>query len=795
MNIGAFILRWRVVLGALIVAGTVVMAAAGFKIRIGTQFIDLFARGHRNVELTEQYRGFGGHPTVVVMVTVKHGDIFNYATLDKLRVLTREIDWLPGVNHMEIFSLASFRLVHMQAVPGGLLLHPFMYPGVPHTPGQLLALKKSVLANRGTLLHLISADNRSAIVSAEINDENLDYGEFYRQLRGLVLRNQDANHTLYLSGEPVIRSYAYHYLWAIEAVFAAACLIVILIFYLILGAYSCWWVPLLTGLLSACWGLGFGGFMGYTFDPLMLVVPFILTARNLSHGIQWQRRYYSNLNRLEDRTDACVTTAEEMFIPGLVAITADVTGIVFMSFSGIPVLDELARTGTLWLASSLWTVFIFQPILMSYLVVSHERRGELAEGLRRRLEDFGERVLELPVTPGWGRRTLLGGSLMLLGVGAIAAMRVPVGYNMPGTPLYRADTRVNLDWAAIARKFPIDEGWVVVTTPAYPDPQSVLSPRVLRMIDRLQAYLLLDPQVRQVISFGGIVKRLNQKFDYSYPKFVALPNSITLAGNFWAMFRGASAPGEMDDYFSNTMGTDTCIRILLSDHSQQTLARLSRRLARFQRRYVRSDPALSHVRLNFLGGTAGLYAAANDVLYRTHLLNLAMVLACVLVFSSVLFRSLPAGAMFVFSCLLANFTAFIYMRLVGMALTIDTVPVISLAIGLGLDYSIATVSAIRAQVAYGYDLDNAIRVALRNAGESVFCTLLVMMGCLMPWLLSPALFHQHMAALLAVLIATNALAGIFILPSVISASRMRFITRCELSEESAKLSEVTATAS
>jgi len=260
------------------------------------------------------------------------------------------------------------------------------------------------------------------------------------------------------------------------------------------------------------------------------------------------------------------------------------------------------------------------------------------------------------------------------------------------------------------------------------------------------------------------------------------------------MFRGASAPGEMDDYFSNTIATDACIRIMLGDHSRQTLARLTRRLALFERRYVRSDPALSQVRLNFLGGTAGLYAAANEVLYRTHLLNLAMVLACVLVFSSLLFRSLPAGALFVFSCLLANFTAFIYMRLVGMALTIDTVPVISLAIGLGLDYGIATVSAIQAELAYGYDLDNAIRVALRDAGESVFCTLLVMMGCLMPWLLSPALFHQHMAALLAVLITTNALAGIFILPAMISAARMRFITRGELNEEPVKLSEVTATA-
>jgi hypothetical protein len=32
-------------------------------------------------------------------------------------------------------------------------------------------------------------------------------------------------------------------------------------------------------------GLGFVGLMGYDFAPLMLVVPFILTARDMSHAI------------------------------------------------------------------------------------------------------------------------------------------------------------------------------------------------------------------------------------------------------------------------------------------------------------------------------------------------------------------------------------------------------------------------------------------------------------------------------------------------------------------------------
>jgi predicted RND superfamily exporter protein len=159
------------------------------------------------------------------------------------------------------------------------------------------------------------------------------------------------------------------------------------------------------------------------------------------------------------------------------------------------------------------------------------------------------------------------------------------------------------------------------------------------------------------------------------------------------------------------------------------------------------------------------------VLYRVEMINIGLVLVCVFVFGTALFGSWLAGLMFVFSCVLANFTAFIYMYLFGIQLTIDTLPVISLAIGLGIDYGISTVSRIRAEVIAGHQLDDAIRVALKSAGESVLSTFCVMIGGILPWAFSPALFHHHMGVLLTILLATNVLAGVWILPATNGAPR------------------------
>ena len=56
-----------------------------------------------------------------------------------------------------------------------------------------------------------------------------------------------------------------------------------------------------------------------------------------------------------------------MLPPGLLSILADIAGIVFISFGGIPSLQHVASSGAVWLGGSLTMVFIFQPIMMSYL--------------------------------------------------------------------------------------------------------------------------------------------------------------------------------------------------------------------------------------------------------------------------------------------------------------------------------------------------------------------------------------------------------------------------------------------
>jgi predicted RND superfamily exporter protein len=783
------ILRFRVAIGSILVAMTLFMAYGALGLRIKTSFVDFFPRRHANVQLYNQYQGaFGGAQNLTIALHVLDGDIFNVDTLQKIQNINEAVDALPGVDHASVRSLASYRASYFVAVPGALVGKTFMYPDIPRNAVELAALKSRVRAHISNLSSLVSADYHTAVITANFNEEVLDYADFFRQVHEIARSNTDTNHVVYLGGEPVVRGYGYHYLPVIVVCFAAAIVAMILLLYASLGHRTRWWAPIVTGSLSAVWGLGFVGWMGYNFDPVMLVIPFVLTARDLSHGIQWQGRYYNELDRCREKYAAIVATTNYMLPPGFLSIIADIAGIIFVSLGGIPILQHIGFAGAVWLASSLTMVFVFEPIFLSFSPVPGIRGRSFGgrlwlewvpSGFKRAIAG----LISIPVTPGPMRGVILAGAALFLVWGVVAGKRAKVGYSTPGTPLYRPESRVNQDLMAISRDFALDEAWVVLVTPPWPRKSNTLNTPVVKMADDLRIFLLKDKNVVDVNSYASnVLADFNQMYHNGFPKYRGTTDSFLLGEDLWFWYVYGTAPGEADRYITE-LRRSACIRILLRDHAVDTLNRLRRELREFETERITPDPSMHGLKVLYLGGIGGLYAAANDVLFKLDIINITFVLAVVLVFSALSFGSLVAGLLFILSCVLANFAAFIYMGLRGIGLTIDTVPVISLGIGLGVDYGIYVVARIRDEVARGCPLEEATTIGITATGAAVFSTFAVMVGGILPWGFSPMLFHNQMAVLLTFLMATNMIAGILILPAYISRFRPKFIVRFEAERE------------
>ena len=162
---GRSILDYRKPIGLLLIGITIFMSYWAIHLPIATRFEDLFPATHPNTVLYREFRRqYGGAQTLVLLVRVRAGDILNFKTLHDIQDITNEVDKIPGVNHNEVFSLASYRLLYARALPGALVSTPFMYPKVPQTQAEVDDLKINVLANSEQLAGFVTQEDRKSVV-------------------------------------------------------------------------------------------------------------------------------------------------------------------------------------------------------------------------------------------------------------------------------------------------------------------------------------------------------------------------------------------------------------------------------------------------------------------------------------------------------------------------------------------------------------------------------------------------------------------------------------------------------
>ena len=108
--------------------------------------------------------------------------------------------------------------------------------------------------------------------------------------------------------------------------------------------------PTISGVICAIWGLGFIRMIGFTLDPLVLVIPFLITARAVSHSVQMHDRYYEEYYRLRDKQKAILSAFAELFVPSFSGILADAFGVLVILLVPVLFLQKLAITASFWIA-------------------------------------------------------------------------------------------------------------------------------------------------------------------------------------------------------------------------------------------------------------------------------------------------------------------------------------------------------------------------------------------------------------------------------------------------------------
>jgi len=753
---------------SLIAVATALLAAQIPGVRMYSEFADLLPRTHPYIQLHEEIRDtFGGANVVIVGVEVEEGTIFTNETLKLIHDLTQAVDLLPGVNHNLVTSLThrSSRKLYLNEV-GSMNSDPYYLPDSgPLDTDELARLRDDVVASSTIYGPLVSPDLKAALIKAQLNEGGLDYEETFAQLSALRKSATREGVKIHATGQPVLVGWIYTYKAQILQIFllTAATMIAILILYFrkLYGVL----LPLAGVLVSGVWGLGVIGLLGYNLDPLGLVIPFLISARAMSHGIQLVERYYGELENAQDARGAAKEAFDRLFRPGTLGVVSDAIGLALIALGSVPLNIKLAHYASLWALSVVVNVLLTVPLLLS--VLPKPADTEIAHrGMRRLLPPLAAALTSKAVA-----RRVLAMSAVLVATGAYFGSWVTVGEAEPGSPILYRDHDYNVSSKAINERFPGSEELYVVAETAAAG--GIKEPAVLEALVDFENYMLLDPDVGAAKGIPDLVRQVNRLLHSTDPGFAQIPyDPAYVGGLLFAYLASSPMPGALKEYVDPDERLANLV-FFYKDHRGGTIRRAIHMVERWRSELGERVDGLA---LRLAGGTIGVTAAMNEAAYRTNLIVLPLVFALIFASAMLFYGSVHAGALLLLSMLSATVLTYAYMGAASLGININTVPIIAVGVGVGIDYSIYMMDRIREERIRGGDVRAAVTKAITTTGLAISFTATTLIAGIIMWiLLSELRFQADAARLLTAMIVFNAAAAMFFVPCWVVVFEPRFI--------------------
>ncbi len=760
------VFRSRKLVLALFAIATVFMLYQASHLKIDAGFAKLLPLEHEYMQTYVKYRDqFGGANRVVIALKVREGDIFNEPFFDVLKAVTDDVFFIPGVDRTRVMSLYTpnvrFTEVVEDGIAGGNVIPDDFTP-----TDQGFADVRSNLLKSSYMGRLVANDFSSAIVVAQLLEvdpttgERLDYIDVAGLLEGVREK---------YSNDAIGVDFDYHIIGFAKVIgdIAAGAKRVVLFFliaffitsifvYVYSQSIKLTLIPLACSLIAVIWQLGLLTLMGYGIDPMSILVPFLVFAIGVSHGVQMVSAFGAEIYEGTESVAAARSTFRRLLVPGGIALLSDTIGFITIMLIEIRMIQEMAITASLGVAVIILTNLVLVPVLLSYVKLD-EIYGLQLERRHRHMDPAWNALAKVASARTGLIVTIV--AILLFAVGYWKGSDIRIGDLHAGVPELRADSRYNIDTAVITDRFSI--GVDVITAIVESHPESCTEHDVMTTIDRFEWAIRNVEGVQSVFGIGGIAKIVNAGWNEGSLKWRVLP-------------RNPSTMAQAVTYIDTSTGllNSDCsvmpVYIYTADHKAETIDRVVNAVKAYQAEFG-SEKA------NFLlaTGNVGVMAATNEAVSEAQFPILMWVFVAIIALCLLTFRSPRATLCIVIPLALVSLLAYALMALLEIGLKVSTLPVVALGVGVGVDYGIYIFSRLRSFLKQGQPLEEAYRNTLTVTGNGVLFTGITLAIGVATWIFSPLKFQADMGILLTFMFLMNMLGALVLLPAVASWLRPR----------------------
>ena len=627
---------------------------------------------------------------------------------------------------------------------------------------------------------LVSPDEKAAMLSAGFHENGIDFMLVWNRVHEMLAKEASPNVEFYPAGRVMLIGWVYYYgeqaAWIFLLSFALITIAHVDYMRSLAGAAT----PLIACALSAIWGVGAGGWMGLNLEPLTLVVPVLLIARALSHSLQMTRRYYEILYEVKDKNLAAGGALASMFAPACLGIMCDVAGLYMTILAPIPIVQKLGVLCGTWSLLLIPSVVMLTPCLLAVLpppkdvsvFITHEVRS-----ISTHLIEPVQAVVAKLVEPGWRFATL--GVLIVLGAVVIhlSSLRA-IGNTTVGTPLLwpnsefnQAEAEINKNLAGTVTLNVVWEGKVE---------HALKYPETFQSMQDFQHNIEAMHGAYGTLSISDYLRATNRLIRGGDPGWLPVDLKEREVANdlFWTL-TGHSLEDVAILATANMQSGDVILwyKDLRSTTVNAAMAAVQKALEPI----LREPSKVYHIRM--AAGSVALQYAMDQVVVQSNWRILVYLLAAIFVMCVITYSSAVAALMLLVPLAFAQFStdAVMYMR--GLGLDVNTLPVVAVGLGVGIDYGIYLISRMcdEFQRVGDGDVQGAVMRAILTTGEATFFVAFTMIAGVLPWyFFSNLAFLADMGWMLAWVMLFNCILAMVVLPIEVVFVKPKFLGRVKL---------------
>ena len=680
--------KWAVVIAVLIITGFL-----GYQIKdmsIDSDIISSLPRDDSTAVLyTKIGNKYGGN--TMGMIILQTDDIFKTGVLQDIKQITDSIRYIEGISSVTSLTDVLDIRDSEEGIIIGKLVDEYELPQTQH---QLDSLKSYIFSKEMYKGSLISEDATSTVVLFSLL-EDANKKEVAKIVKSRV-NSLHLSEKISFGGMPMMMEDVAE-LMVVDMLnlIPFTALIIILILFLSFRSLQGVLLPLLTSGIAIIWVVGIMQLSGYQLNLISMNMPVILLAIGSAYSIHVINRI--NECREKDQRKALIMALAYIIIPVFLSGITTVFGFVSFIFGAyLTMIRDFGIFTSIGVVFSLFLSLVFIPAVVSIFTRSKNKKLQNRKSGNQNM--FGKYIL-IPISNGVIKYpkiiSLVWGILMLISVYGIVNIKTSI--NM--AEYFQKDNPTRITEDIMQKEFGGSLPVFVVFT------GDMQSPAVLKKMDETEEYMKQFAEVSSAQSVADLIKQMNGIMGEGKK----VPSERDKIEQLWFLLDG-------QEIMEQLVAPDLDEGIIQSKFASEDTKVMKEFMSYMDEFIQKKSTEECKIRLT---GMPSVYVKLNDSLIRSQFTSLTMAIILVIFIVALILKSFSKGIYAAIPIITTIIILFGFMGTTGISLNIATVLVASVALGMGIDYSIHIITHFTHKIRESDNLNEAISETIMVSGRAV----------------------------------------------------------------------------